>query len=88
MSSPERPFAVTVRFLASYQEELGVTELSVKAEPGLTVEGLLRRLRERFPGWASAASKPLVARNLEYARGEEVLQEGDEVAIFPPVSGG
>ncbi len=29
-----------------------------------------------------------VAVNQEYAKGEQVLHEGDEVAIFPPVSGG
>ena len=55
---------------------------------GTDVGGLLGIFREsgRAPEifWDSLA----VAVNQEYAKGNDPLQEGDEVALLPPVSGG
>jgi molybdopterin synthase catalytic subunit len=53
---------------------------------GTTVAQLLERLgaKAAHPVWSALA----VAVNREYASGEAVLQEGDEVALLPPVSGG
>ena len=53
---------------------------------GASVADLVAECRGRFGGapWASVA----VAVNREYARASEVLKEGDEVALLPPVSGG
>ena len=49
---------------------------------------LLDQLRHHFPRWGKMVDQPLVARNLEYVRPDQVLEDGDEVAFFPPVSGG
>jgi molybdopterin converting factor subunit 1 len=51
---------------------------------GATVADLLRGFRGREGFLDSIA----VAVNREYAKGEDVLKEGDEVALLPPVSGG
>jgi molybdopterin converting factor subunit 1 len=63
------------------------SEMREMAE-GTSVAGLLAMYRERgrAPGsfWESLA----VAVNQEYARAEDVLKDGDEVALLPPVSGG
>jgi molybdopterin synthase sulfur carrier subunit len=79
---------VTVKFLASYREEVGEDEIDLMLEPDATVAFLLEYLRDRFPSWGAMVSEPLVARNLEYVRPDEYLEDGDEIAIFPPVSGG
>ena len=52
---------------------------------GASVEELVRVCRERFAAqaWASVA----VAVNREYARASDLLKDGDEVALLPPVSG-
>jgi molybdopterin converting factor subunit 1 len=55
------------------REGTSVAEL-LEAHRGLTAESV----------WASIA----VAVNQEYARAEDVLKDGDEVALLPPVSGG
>lgn len=87
MSAPA-PIRITVKFLARYREEVGQEEVDLTLVPPATVDDLLEALRRRYPAWGAAASDPLVARNLEYARGAEALADGDEVAVFPPVSGG
>ena len=48
---------------------------------------LLAHLRSEFPSLPSSAPV-LIAVNSEYVSEEAVLQDGDEVAFIPPVSGG
>ena len=55
------------------------------------VAGLLEWLRGRGGGYAEALRDPSVIRvavNQEYAEPDHPLRDGDEVALFPPVTGG
>jgi molybdopterin synthase sulfur carrier subunit len=79
---------VTVKFFGSYQEEVGEEEVQVRLGDGETVADLLETLRNRMPRWAAYEHEPMVARNLEYVAHAEGLDDGDEIALFPPVSGG
>ncbi|MBI5917637.1 MAG: MoaD/ThiS family protein [Bacteroidetes bacterium] len=54
---------------------------------GVNVAGLRALLAERFPRLSALASLRF-AVNSEYAREDLALQENDEVALIPPVSGG
>lgn len=77
---------ITLRCFAAVREALGTDVLQVEVPVGTTVEGLRRRLAERTP---ALAHLPMAfAVNRDYARGEAVLHEGDEVAFIPPISGG
>jgi len=56
-----------------------------------TVADLLAWLPTRGPNFAAALANPAVVRvavNQEYARPDHRLAPGDEVALFPPVTGG
>jgi molybdopterin synthase catalytic subunit len=82
---------ITVRYFALLRERLGreSEELSWEdAEP--TVERLRRHLAERSPAEAAIlrGGSLLVAVNREYAAAAVRLKDGDEVALFPPVTGG
>ncbi len=88
MTAQEDWIRVTVKFMARYQEEAGADEVDLMLEPPVTVGDVLDTLRERFPRWGGMVQEPLVARNLEYARPAEMVADGDEIAVFPPVSGG
>jgi molybdopterin converting factor small subunit len=48
----------------------------------------MKRIQTRFPKHAPAARATLVAVGLEYALPDEILKEGDQVSLFPPVQGG
>ena len=74
---------VTVRLFAQLRERAGAGEVSLELPEGACVADALRELREL------AGDLPLVmAVNREYAREEQVLEPGDELALIPPVSGG
>ena len=52
-----------------------------------TINELKMLLEEKYPRLNQLGSY-MIAVNNQYASGNEVIHEGDEVAIIPPVSGG
>ena len=78
---------VAVRFFAMFRERAGVAHTEVELPDGASPAQLLEHLRSQFPLLPSE-SPVLIAVNSEYASEEAVLQDGDEVAFIPPVSGG
>lgn len=79
---------VTVKFFASYREMLGEDQLLLDLEDGFTVGDVLDILKDRYPILADQGYMPLTACNLKHVSKRHALEDGDEVAIFPPVSGG
>ncbi len=49
---------------------------------------LLAEISRQYPGLESSVKSVLVAVNSEYAFPEQILKASDEIALFPPVSGG
>ncbi|MDE2860372.1 MAG: molybdopterin converting factor subunit 1 [Chloroflexota bacterium] len=78
---------VAVRFFAMYRERAGVSHTEVELPEGSSPAQLLVHLRSEFPS-LPAEAPVLIAVNSEYVSDEAVLQDGDEVAFIPPVSGG
>jgi molybdopterin synthase catalytic subunit len=77
---------VTVRCFASVRELLGEGVFVLEVPDGTTLEALKQRLVARAP---DLARLPFAwALNREYADPQRVLQDGDEVALIPPISGG
>jgi molybdopterin converting factor subunit 1 len=77
-----------VKFFASLREATGRQEIEWKLADGATVETLAAHLRKTLPGLDKWINRMWIAVNRRYAAPETVLQDGDEVALFPPVSGG
>ncbi|MCC6905390.1 MAG: molybdopterin converting factor subunit 1 [Anaerolineae bacterium] len=77
-----------VLFFATLRDRAGVSSTSLTLPDGATVESLLASLAEHFPSIRDNLPVSLVAVNQEYATPDLMLQDGDEVALFPPVSGG
>ncbi|HKO88406.1 MAG TPA: molybdopterin converting factor subunit 1 [Burkholderiales bacterium] len=79
-------------FFARLREDLGVADEQLQLpEHVKTVDALRRHLIGRGGRWEEilAPNKSLrVAVNQEMAKGETTVQAGDEVAFFPPVTGG
>src|SRR6185312_15959842 len=53
-----------------------------------TAEGAFAQLMKKFPDLARFGRSLLFAVNQEYARADREVHDGDELAVFPPVSGG
>ncbi len=77
---------VRVLYFGALKDLVGYGSKVMDVAEGLSVAELVKGHRGLGKGavWDSLA----VAVNQEYARGGDVLHEGDEVALLPPVSGG
>lgn len=79
---------IQVRLFATLRQLAGWPKQVIELPEGSTVADALAELDRRYPQLAMSKRTIYVALNQEYARGTQILHEGDEVAIFPPVSGG
>ena len=79
-------------YFAWVRTRVGVAEESVDLPAGVSdVAGLLAWLKTRSPGHAEALKNSALVRvavNQEFAKPDRRIAQGDEIAIFPPVTGG
>lgn len=75
--------SITVRFFASIRERLG-KEQDIIESKGITCAADVWNRAAKIP----LPANTLVAVNMEYARPDQPVRDGDEVAFFPPVTGG
>lgn len=81
-----------VLYFAWLRERIGFAEEEIAPPPGVgDVASLMDWLASRSPGHAAAFADPTVVRcavNQDFAGPEAPVRPGDEVAFFPPVTGG
>jgi molybdopterin synthase sulfur carrier subunit len=81
---------LTIKYFARLREQLGAQE-RVEFVPGLRLGSLRDALIARGGAHAQALDRAAFlrcARNQQMAEESELLQDGDEIAFFPPVTGG
>jgi molybdopterin converting factor subunit 1 len=79
---------VKVRLFATLRQQAGWSEQAIQTPSGSTLGDLFASLMQAMPALKLGGRAVYAAVNQNYAKLDHVLQEGDEVAIFPPVSGG
>lgn len=79
---------IQVRLFATLRQLAGWSQQPLELSAGATLDDALAAIDQRFPALTISRRTFYAAVNQEYAKGEQVLHDGDEVAIFPPVSGG
>lgn len=83
---------IEVLFFARIREQLGVAKLSVAMSSQALTLGELREqlITENGDDWRTVlmAENVIKAVNQEVAEESQLLADGDEVAFFPPVTGG
>ena len=89
----QTPVTVRVVYLARLREAFATAgeSLAVPAGSAATVAGLLDALRQRggpFAAELAPGRAVRVAVNHAMAKPTDALRDGDEVALFPPVTGG
>ena len=81
-----------ILYFAWMRERMGRTEEALRLPSGVeTVAELVGFLHDRDAAGAAAFAHPAMVRaavNQEFASPATPLQDGDEVAFFPPVTGG
>ena len=76
--------SIQVRFFASLAESVGRREARCAHAPGMTLADVWRASNGDQPMPAGT----LCARNHDYCRVDDSVDDGDEVAFFPRVTGG
>ena len=77
--------SIQVKFFASMRERVGKPEAHVDAKDAdLTA----LKVWQQATGQETLDSNVLIAVNMEYVDKDQLVVDGDEVAFFPPVTGG
>jgi molybdopterin converting factor small subunit len=79
---------VRCRLFARYAEVVGRDEVTIELPPGAVVSDALAALRRTVRGADRLPQTPLVAINLRHVLPGTPLQDGDELALLPPLAGG
>lgn len=76
--------AIRVRYFAGLREQMGRTEETLVADGIANVHDVWKCISQG----QVMADNTLAAVNMEYAKSDTPVKDGDEVAFFPPVTGG
>ena len=79
---------VTVRMFARYAELTGVDEMKIDLHQPVTVAGLVEQVRSTVANGDRLPAHPMVAINEEHVLPDRKLNDGDVVALLPPLAGG
>lgn len=74
---------ITVKYFAGVREQLGKSEECLKLDVAVPVAEIWKNVAS-----STVAEDVLMAVNMEYVRPDTLVRDGDEVAFFPPVTGG
>jgi molybdopterin converting factor subunit 1 len=88
MPSVSQTVRVKVLFFGRIREITGKAEESSQLISGADIESLFLHCIERHPQLLQYRSSLVASCNREFSNWNTVLQDGDEVAFLPPVSGG
>lgn len=81
---------IKVLFFASVRDQLGVSELQVESEGNHNIDTLLANLKEKGDKWSKTLNRKhlMMAVNQTLVTKNCALEDKDEVAFFPVVTGG
>ncbi|MBW4581065.1 MAG: MoaD/ThiS family protein [Tildeniella nuda ZEHNDER 1965/U140] len=85
---PVPTITITVKLFAVYQEACGAPEITLDVEPGTVVASVRDRLIEAHPQLTQWRELTRFGVNLQFVEPDQLLHDGDEVVLIPPVSGG
>ncbi|MGB1249246.1 MAG: molybdopterin converting factor subunit 1 [Candidatus Promineifilaceae bacterium] len=79
---------LSIRLFATLKDRAGQPRVSITLDEPTAVNVFLEQLAAKYPKLATTLPSSLVAVNRTYAERTTIINPGDEVALFPPVSGG
>ena len=79
---------VRMQFFAALRDAAKASEIALELEDGATVDGALQALMVLYPSVERFVPQLRLAVNDSFVDSDHPLEEGDTVALIPPVSGG
>lgn len=79
---------VELDLFAVFKEEHGSNQLQLSFDEPPEVATLITRLQGQWPNLSDVLCKSRIAVNNQFRDNKHIIQQGDKVALIPPVSGG
>lgn len=79
---------VNVLFFGATADAVGEREIEFETKESERAENIFSEILESFPNLKNYGKSLLFSVNQEYANSNEIVKDGDELAIFTAVSGG
>ena len=79
---------ITVKMFAALRDAVGESEVAIEVPEGSTVATIRVALCEAHPQLQPLVEQAMFAVDAHYAREDQVIRQGSDVACIPPVSGG
>ena len=77
-----------IQLYSVLKSKLHTDSVDLETQPGITVSEFLDLACEQYPAMAPYRSVMRLAVNQTYSQDSSIIQDGDEIAIITPVSGG
>jgi molybdopterin converting factor subunit 1 len=87
-SNKTNEIPVTVLFFGAARDAVGQDQVALVLSGAPTAGNAMKDILEKYPELRRFGSSLLLAVNQEYARADRTVRADDELAVFPPVSGG
>jgi len=88
VENPNNEISVRVLFFGAARDAVGQAEVDFVLQGTPSAESAFAAVMKKFPDLARFGRSLLFAVNQEYAQADREVHDGDELAVFPPVSGG
>lgn len=79
---------ITVKLFAAYQEAYGVEEIVMEFPANTPVVAVRDRILAEHPELSQWRDVTRFGVNMQFVESDTIIQDGDEVVMIPPVSGG
>jgi len=79
---------VTVKFFSSHRKIIGSDVLAMEVREGITVREFVELLERHHPALVDLQAFTMISLNHRIVEDTRIIEEDDEIALFPPVAGG
>ncbi|BCY18167.1 MAG: MoaD/ThiS family protein [Chloroflexi bacterium] len=84
----DNPSGLNILLFASLKERMGKSQIMVQVNDGCSLAEFQSALFAQYPELQPFSRNMIVSVNQNFAGPEHRIYQGDEIALFPPVSGG
>lgn len=79
---------IEIRLYATLRDKVGERRITIELDEPFDVANLTNTVKTTYPAMSDSVDSAVVSVNRAFATMDTPVKTGDEIAMFPPVSGG